>query len=558
MGKTFEELLHQFGVPSEIIEQARQRQSQQGGHLRENLIALHAFTEETFSAKVSEKLRVPYVNLENLRVPDNVLEVLSREKAEKYLALPFEFNERHRRLSIAMADPSDMSSLDELKFVVGYTLIPHFAPEDELREAIRQKYSRFQDKQAVAAAWAAQHPSAPDAPGRGMIEVTVLNASDSAVSKLIGAIFTIAQARGADEIHIEPSLEKVRVLLKINGTLSELACYPKKLTTPLLTRMKRVIGFELGEQAPFFQTTHARVILPHNKEFDLAALVHSAAFQERLLIKISKRVSMASVDAFDLAEQPLQDLRTALSQPGGVVVVAGPQQSDLMTTLYGLLNTAKRFHAAALSVENPLRCRLDSVTQGQIHEDRGHTYTSYFRHLPEQHPDVVMVDTINDAALARDIFTLSNGTLALTSLAAADAAQAAMKLLLMTTAKLVIDHVTCIVAQRMVRTICDTCKEEVVLADAYRRKLGLSEEDRCYAGKGCEQCGYTGYQGTALLFEVVTFTDELRQRLTQPCTVKDLRSLCATSQVASLRDDGMRKVRQGLTTVQEVLKTTML
>ena len=170
MDPIFEQILNKFGIAEETIEQARQRQATQGGSLRQNLIALNVFTEEIFAESVSAQLRVPYINLEKITIADDVLALLPREKAEKYLALPLDLDERHRRLNITLTNPSDMSAIDELKFVIGYTLIPHYTPEDELSEAIRQEYSRFEDEQAIATI----QPSASVDIQRQIIEIASL------------------------------------------------------------------------------------------------------------------------------------------------------------------------------------------------------------------------------------------------------------------------------------------------------------------------------------------------------------------------------------------------
>ena len=203
MGITFEGLLHRMGITPESLEKARQRKIEHGGYLRESLIALGELTPEEFAKRVLQLLRVPYINVHDRIIPEEVLQLLPRENAEKYLALPVELDQKHRRLTIAMADPSDMQAIDELKFVAGYTLIPQYTPEDELQEKIRLEYSRFEDQQIVATAWANQDELSPETPQR-VIELTSLINSNTDVSRLIGEFFAVAHAQGASDLHIIP------------------------------------------------------------------------------------------------------------------------------------------------------------------------------------------------------------------------------------------------------------------------------------------------------------------------------------------------------------------
>jgi len=553
------EILNNLGIAEETIEQARQRQAAQGGSLRENLIALNVFTDETFSKIVSEQLRVPYTNLENVTIADDVLAKLPREKAEKYLALPLELpDEKHRRLNIAMANPSDMSTIDELKFVIGYTLIPHYTPEDELSEAIQREYSRFENKQAVAAVWTApQQPSAPDIQSR-VIDIASLATAEPAISQLIGAIFTVAHSRQANEIHIEPNLDGIRVRFRIDGKISEIAQFPKKLTSPLLSRIKRVLGFELGERPCFSQRGSATIKLRNEKKLDLSYQIYPISQSENVLIKIKDRHTLPVLEDFDLDPKARNDLQKALDYPQGIVLATGTAKSGLTTTLYALLKTVNKPHLNVLSVEDPIECVIEGVTQGQIHEEAGYTYAQYVQYALKQRPDVVMVDKMFDAQMVQKLLFFSSGSLVLTSLSAVDTASAAMKLVLMSSPKLVVEHVNCITSQRLVRKICTACKEEVPLPEAHREKLGLSPEDHCYSGKGCEQCGHTGYRGLTSILEVILFTENIKQAIMESGTANDLRNVSASNNVLSLRDDGMRKVKQGITTVQEVLKATML
>jgi len=557
MKETYEQLLGKIGVTPEVMTKARQRQTEQGGFLRENLIALGEFTEETFSKAISDQLRVSYVNLEQITISDKVLGLLSREQAEKYLAIPLELDERHRRLSVVMAAPTDMSTIDELKFVVGYTLIPKYAPEEELLEAIAGEYSHFEDQQAVAVAWAAQAPESETQ--RRIIDLASLAEANTTISQLIEAMFSVAHARRASEIHIKPHTDGVHLCLRINGKVSETARFPQKLTNPLISRVKRLLGTEAGEYPRFFHKGSITVKLQNKKELDGSYLIYPTVPGEEILIKIKDRTDLPTLQDLAIHPKALQDLQKACYAHYGMMLVTGTARSGLTTTLYTLLKAVDAPHLNVLSVEDPIECDIgEDIIQGQVSPETGQTYAQYVHYILDQCPDVVMFDKVFDAGMIRNFFHISSGSLLLSSLAAVDSASAAIKLVLMSDRRLVADHVTCITSQRLVKKICEACKEKVSLAEAYREKLGLLPEDGCYVGKGCEKCGGTGYAGLIPIFEVMPVTHDIKRAIMESCTVKELRDLMANEDIWSLRDDGMRKVKQGLATVQDVLKATML
>jgi type IV pilus assembly protein PilB len=555
MGQTIQQMLSKLGVAQETIEQACQKQTEQGGYLRKHLIALNVFTEEIFAKRVADQLRVPYVNLENAAIPDDVLALLPREKAEKYLALPLNLDTRHRRLNMTMADPSDMSAIDELKFVVGYTLIPHYTPEDELSEAIRREYVRFEEKQAMTEALAAR--SAEAGIQSRVIDVASLINAETAISQLLGTIITVAYSKQAREIRIETDFDSMRVRLRIDGKISEIAQFPKQLMNPLISRLRRVLGIGSGEHPRFSQKGCTTVKLENKKEFEISYQIYATTQNENVLMKLKESSMLLSLEDFDLEPEVRETLIRSLGYPYGIVLATGKARSGLTTTLYAFLKAVNKPQTNVLSVEDPIECMVEGVTQGQVNEDEGYTYEHYIHHAFSQRPDVFMIDKICGAKMAQDILLLSSGTLVLSSLPAEDAASAAMKLIVMSNPRLVVDHVNCITSQRLVKKICDACKEEAVLAEAYREKLGFSPEDHCYAGKGCEQCGYTGYKGLTSIFEVMPFTEDVKQAMMESWTVNDLRDVNARQNIVSLRDDGIRKVKKGLTTVQEILKATM-
>lgn len=554
MRKTLDQLLNKLGVSSETLEQARQRQAEKGGSLRENLIALGEFTGETFSQRVSQQLRVPYIPLEKKMIADEVLKLLSREKAEKYLALPIELDERHRRLAVTMADPTDMSTIDELKFVVGFTVIPHFTPEDELIERIRRDYSRLGEKETAAVVWAAQTGLSEEQQSRNVIDVMLLLEAEMPLTRFIGQIFSVAYKKDAHAVFISPSA----LTVFIAGKNCQQLDFPQKILQPLIARLKRLLGLEAGEQPRCCYRSCTTLKFQNNKTLHLSYCLHTGIHGEEILMKFKDQARLPRFEDLLLEPTASQSLQQALQQATGSVFLTGTARSGVTTTLYTCLQTINIPHYNVISIEDPVECQLDGVFQGQIMQQQIETYTQYLDYASAQRPDVLMIDAISEPVVIRKALSLSSGMLVLSSLYAVDTANAVIKLAYMSQPDVVAERVNCLTSQRLVRKVCPACKEKVPLARAYREKLGLSPDDDCYAGKGCEQCDYTGYQGVLPLFEVMPFTAEMRRSVLEARHAKDLRRRLTEQGQISLREDGMRKVKQGLTTVQEVLKATML
>lgn len=559
MSQSPEQIFMTLGIAREAIEQARQRQTTHGGSLRENLIALDVITEETFSRSVAEHLRVPYINPKNLPIADDVLTLLPREKAEKYFALPLELDARHHRLKITMSDPSDMSAIDELKFVIGHTLIPHYTPEDEVSEAIQREYLRFEASQAIATAWRGQaQPTMPAGIQSQVIDVAALETGEAAIGQFIGAIFTMAHSKHATEILLAPDMNGIRLCMRIDGKMDEIARFPNNLTSPLLTKMRRILGLDVAERTCFVQKASAVVKLRDNTELDASYQLYPTLHSESILIKLKDRRTLPTFDDFALAPGALISLQRSLMASHGIVLATGTAKSGLTTTLYAFLTMLNKPELHLLSIENPIEATIAGVAQGQIREETGHTYARYLQYAFDQRPDVIMIDNMFDVMATQHLARLASGALVLSSFPAIDAASAAVKLVLMSSPEFVATHINCITSQRLVRQICDSCKEEVTLPAPHREKLGFAPKDRCYSGSGCDECGHTGYKGVVPIYEVMIFTEAVKHAILETADVHALRTLNANNNMVSLRDDGMRKIKQGITTVQEVLKATML
>ncbi len=553
----FEELLQKMEVSLDDLEKARERQAEQGGHLREILMTLGLFSSDTFSEKIEQLLRVPYVNVTEKEIDEAVLTLLPQESAEKYLALPLELDEKHRRVTVAMADPTNMSALDELKFVVGHSLIPHYAPEDELQEKIHQAYTALENKHLAEAAFE------PDTSGHSsgshrapVFELTTLLEAEAADAKVLGKFFALAHAREANEWSIKTVGDVGMLSFVVHGETFKYVTVPKKMIPAFILRLKRLLGLE---HCSLPTKGYFALQLRDQKELEVSYLISSAAQGEGVLFKASEWFQDSSLQKLGLEPAALSTLRKCVERMSGMTVVAAPVRNGVTTTLYALLRSVNGPHMSSVSIEDPVERRIDGVLQQQISHETGYSPRQYLQELSFQRPDVLLISRLFEADILQKLFAMaSSGTFILCGLHAVDAANAAMKLRLMSQPQLVADQVNCIVSQRLVRKICESCKEQVPLAESYREKLGLSAGDVCYTGKGCEECGQTGYRGVSPIFEIVPMCPEIQQAVLRTSMLKEFRAVMAAHEIVSLREAGMKKVKQGITTVQEALKTTMV
>ena len=552
---TFEEILQKIGVSPETLEQARQQQQEQGGFLREHLLALGELTEQTFATKISQLLRMPYVNVQNLDIPHDVLKFLPREQAEKYLALPIDFDKKNRRLTIVMADPTDMSVLDEVKFRVGHTLNPRFAPEDELREEIERAYAAFTERELVASLKSAQprdHESYATVDGQALLN------ADQPVLKLIGQLFAFACEENASQLDIKHGRDRGMLLITAQGKTRELAQLPLKPLHDLVTRLKRMLGIETAETATACAKGHTILTLGSQKAHDLSYLCYAGVFGEEMIVKFQDQKELPSIADFDMLPRTLRDLQSALRATTGAIVVSGTMQSGLAAMRCAVLSALIESRGYAISVEFPIYAALSGAIQGETSLAAGDGYADYLRDLLAQKPPVAMVDQLFDREMASAVLHVAASAIVVTSISAADVASAIVRLRAFDAPEFVASRVRCVTSQRLVKKICDACKERVELSDAHREKLGLRHDETCYIGKGCDQCGQTGYNGSTFLLEVFPCGDALVSAMTGTASAREIRALLAEEGIPSLRDDGMQKVKQGVTTIQEVLRATMI
>ena len=376
------------------------------------------------------------------------------------------------------------------------------------------------------------------------------------MSKVLGKFFVIAHAREASELYIKTAGDTGVLGFIVNGLPVEYLKVPQHLIPAFIHRMKRLLGVE-NSLNPV--KGYCALKLRENKELELSYLISSVFQGEDMLVKIRDRTHVRALQDLGLEAEPLARLQESLRRPAGITVVTGPARSGVTTSLYALLQTVNEPNVNVVSIEDPVECRLKGVIQRQISPETGCTYAQHLHELAWQRPDVVMIGQIFDAETLNTLFMMaSSGIAILCGFHATDAASAAWKLRLMSQPQWIADRVNCIVSQRFVRQICESCKEQVPLAESYRGKLGLSPEDVCYAGKGCDECEQTGYKGMIPIFEVMPMHPEIQQAVLRVRMLKEFRDVMTANQIASLRDAGMKKVKQGRTTVQEVLRATMV
>jgi len=566
-------------ITADKLNLALEKQKQTGTQLSAILVEMDFLKEEELRACLKEKFGISSVDLGSVpSIEPAVLELVPREIAERYLVVPLELV--HRKLKVAMADPLDMADVDDIKFRTGHSIVPVFAFESDLRRAINRFYGQgpgsVVEKRGVGEREGGRgeepalypplsHPSAPpvadsaeeaSAADEGA-EVVFLTEVDSPLSKFLQGIFGVALQNRAAEVHIESYPDGVRVRYRMDALLYEALKLPGSVKNTLLTRLKRFMGLETtvksGSQKKYIELK----LGDRYPLLDLLVFSCPLNHGEKILLKLKDKSSRLDLSQLGLEAAEVKGLQEALRKPSGCILVTGPVRSGKITMLYTLLSQMASPELNIMTLEDSTTYPLKGVNQIQISPEEGFTYLAGLEFISGHRPDLVMIDKLKDPAVIRKAFDLAARTPLLSSLGAPDAAHAVVKLLTSLPAAKLANHLNGVIAQRLVRRICGACKEPVILSETHMERLGFAPEDTCYSGKGCVHCGYTGYRGVTGIFEILWCSETIRRLILRGSSAEELKAAALQEGMSTLRRNGLEKVKQGVTTINEVIRSTL-
>jgi type IV pilus assembly protein PilB len=554
-------------VTAQQVEQALERQRQLGGArpLGEILVAMGLITDRQRVQVIGEQWGIPVVDLHRININGDAVQLVSQELARRYTLLPIEF--AGPRLIVAMQDPLNVRAIDELRLVTGRDILPGIAPEDEIRSAIDAVYRRSGGTSVETVLKSFSSSDVSDVNGGWLPpevqvaeEAVESDAATQPIIQLANAILQRGIAEKASDIHIEPNKDGIRVRYRIDGILSDGPSVPKNVQPALISRIKIMSDLDIAEKrAPQDGRMSLRV---HGQVFDFRVSTLPAHYGEKVVLRILDKSSLQ----LGLSKLGLQDNVAAmyeqlLRRSHGIVLVTGPTGSGKSTTLYASLNTVNSGEKNILTIEDPVEYDLPGITQVGVNNRAGMSFAAGLRAMLRQDPDIIMVGEMRDRETAMiAIEAALTGHLVFSTLHTNDAPGAITRLVDMGVEPFLIASATVgVMAQRLVRRICDRCKEAYMPPRDAVLRYGLPLDDanepaQLFRGAGCEQCNNSGYRGRVGCYELLPVTDDVRARILANDSADAIRDAGVASGMRSLKDDAMSKVILGQTTLEEVLR----
>ena len=547
-------------ITEDQLKKALAQQSTSGGRLGSNLVKLGFLTEEDITSFLSKQYGVPSINLAHFEIDQNVIKLVPAEIAQKHMVIPI--NRKGSVLTVAMADPSNIFAIDDIKFLSGFKVEPVVAAETSIKNAINKHYDSaglvkdilqgYDDREVATVEEGDEGPDVGD-----LQRAT----EDAPVVKLVNLILSDAIKKGASDIHIEPYEKSFRVRYRIDGVLYDTMQPPMKLRAAIISRAKIMAQLDIAERR-LPQDGRIKIRMGQ-KEIDFRVSTLPTIFGEkvvlRLLDKSNLQLDMSSL-GFD--PQALQLFEKAILAPHGMVLVTGPTGSGKTTTLYSGLHRLNTVETNIMTAEDPVEYNLAGVNQVQMKAEIGLNFAAALRAFLRQDPDIIMVGEIRDYETAEiAIKAALTGHLVLSTLHTNDAPSTVSRLINMGVEPfLVAASTNMILAQRLARKICNSCKEEITVPRQALVDVGFAPDESkglsCYQGKGCMECNDTGYRGRVALYEVMPITEDIKDAILQGASVNEMKELGRKHGMKTLREAGLQKIREGMTTIPEIMRVT--
>ncbi len=558
--KLGEILVREGLITQEQLKKALLEQKGSGMRLGYTLVKL-GFIEETEVTKMlARQYRMPAVDLSRFEVDPKVLKLLPPDIAVKHTVLPLK--REGRTLTIAIVDPNNVTAIEDIKFITRCDVFPVIAGEYTLRNAIDRYYqqSDAQLQNLLKTVEAAEELEVVEESQDEDVKAQDL-ADDAPVVKLINGLLTDAVRRGASDIHIEPFEHEMRVRYRVDGTLQEVMKPPVKMRAALTSRVKIMASLNIAERRV---PQDGRIKLKMGaRVIDFRVSTLPVLFGEKIVLRILDKGNLTlDLSKFGFEPKAEEDLLRAILNPYGMVLVTGPTGSGKTTTLYSALSRINTMEVNILTAEDPVEYNLMGINQVLVRNEVGMTFAAALKAFLRQDPNIIMVGEIRDMETGSiAIKAALTGHLVLSTLHTNDAPSTVTRMIDMGIEPFnVASAVNLIVAQRLVRRVCSSCKAEQKYSDEELHALGISlaqaKQLTFFKGQGCDTCGGTGYKGRQGLYEVMALSSSLRRMVLKGASTEELREQAVKEGMLTLRSDGMVKVKRGVTTLDEVVKET--
>ncbi len=550
-------------ITQEQLKAALAEQRGNGYRLGYNIVAMGLVSETDLTRVLARKYRVKAVDLSRIdKIDDRMIKTVKPEIAVRHLVLPL--RRVGRTLTVAMANPQDLSAIDQLRFSTGYDIEAVVAGEYSLRKAIEKYYETVDDGlQDMLQEFDDQDIEVVGGDQEEEVSVTALQAQveEAPVVRLINAVLTSAVQKGASDIHIEPYEKELRVRFRIDGALREIMRPPMKMKAALTSRVKILADLNIAERRI---PQDGRIRLRMGKRvIDFRVSTLPGVFGEKIVLRILDKSNLQlDLEKFGMEKKAEEDFVGAIRNPYGMCLVTGPTGSGKTTTLYSALMKVNTEEVNIMTAEDPVEYNLRGVNQVQVRPDIGLTFAAALRAFLRQDPNIILVGEIRDLETAGiAIKAALTGHLVLSTLHTNDAASTITRLIDIGVEPFnVASAVNIVTAQRLVRRICNNCKTEHTIEDEVLEAARIPEEQlkqlTFYHGEGCEGCDASGYKGRQGLYEVMPMSHTLRAMIMQGDSADAMKRRAVEEGMLTLRQDGLLKAGRGVTTLEEVLKET--
>jgi type IV pilus assembly protein PilB len=561
-------LLEKGLITQEQLDEALKVQKNTTEQIGRILMDLGHVAERDVLRAHAEQLGIPFLELDETSVDEDVAKAIPQSVVQRYNAVPI--RRSGNRLTVAMADPTNVFALDDIRLITGYEIDPMLAAPDDVSQLLRgvdgggaeTEDALANALQALDGGMGTALAEEIDTAAAGAdedVDRAQAMEDEAPIIRVVNVIIQQAIKDRASDIHIEPDRRGVRIRYRVDGVLHEVMRVPKYVHAPLISRVKIMGDMNIAERR---LPQDGRIHIRHEgREFDLRVSSLPTVFGEKVVMRILDQSSvLIGLNKLGMLPETQADLEGIVVQPNGMILSTGPTGSGKTTTQYSILNKINSVERNIMTIEDPVEYQLPGLNQVHVNRKAGLTFANAMRSFVRQDPDIIMVGEIRDLETAEMAIQASlTGHLVLSTLHTNDAPSAVTRLVDMGVEPFLISaSVIGVLAQRLGRRICANCKEPYKPPAEALHRIGFSLEDMenvvFYRGRGCEQCRHTGYRGRTGIFELMLLSEEIQDLIVKRAPLSEVKSAALAGGMKTLKSDGFQKVLEGMTTVEEVMR----
>ncbi len=556
-----EMLLEEGLITPRQLEKAIDQQKSSNESLERIIINLGYVTEKEVTEVIGKEMGVPFIDLDEVQIDMELARTVPEHLAQRYKVIPV--GQENQKLALAMVDPLNVFAIDDIRLITGFDIEPMISTEESIMRAINNHFggkSIMEVHEEVTGIAMSDFEDLEQIEEQDELDLTQLQklVDEAPIVRVVNLIITQAINDKASDIHIEPRVKNVCVRYRIDGVLHEVMSPPKHIQAPMISRIKIMASLDIAERRI---PQDGKIHLKHdNKEYDLRVSTLPTVHGEKVVMRIlDKSAVMIGLDKLGLMPDTRAVFEDLVFKPYGMILVTGPTGSGKSTTLYTALNMLNTSEDNICTVEDPVEYQLPGINQVQINPKAGLTFAAALRSFLRQDPDIIMVGEIRDGETAQiAIESALTGHLVLSTLHTNDAAGAITRLIDMGIEPfLVASALVGVIAQRLVRRICPNCREAYTPPEEAVAKFGLNLADTnivFYHGRGCDHCKGTGYKGRSGIYEMMTVNENVRPLILRNAPTIEVKDAAIENGMVTLQEDGLRKVLEGTTTIEECLR----